>query len=64
MPKGIANHLVYHRCKDGQLRRIQPVYFRLEDRKFHREAWYCNVCKYGQWQPLKENGDIVASTSS
>ena len=60
MPKGQANHLVYHRCQDdGELRRIQPVYFRLEDRKFHREAWFCGHCLYGQWIPLKENGDKI-----
>jgi len=57
MPRGGANNVKYHTCPDGQTRRVEPVYFRLENsqggRSFQRQTWYCPVCRYadGLWSP-------------
>jgi hypothetical protein len=47
---------VTHTSKDGQVRHVEPVYFReLVDqtgkRQFVRKAWYCCRCGYGSWAP-------------
>jgi len=53
MPKGDGN-IVEHKCRDGETRRIEPVYFREVDpqtgkRHFVRRAWFCYRCGYGDW---------------
>jgi hypothetical protein len=42
-----------HICKDGQVRRVEPVYFReVNDQgklHFARRAWFYGHCGYGLW---------------
>lgn len=57
MPKGGIRRIVEHKCKDGQVRRIEPVYFRSVDeqtgkRVFKRQVWFCGHCGYGDWIPI------------
>lgn len=61
MVKG-ENMAVYHICKDGQRRRLTPVYFRDVDpqtgkRHFVRSAWFCGHCGYGDFTPDKGGTD-------
>lgn len=57
MPRGGANNIRTHTCPDGQVRRVEPVYFQtrneLGNRVFKRESWFCYVCRYsdGAWSP-------------
>jgi len=56
MPRGGIRHILEHTCKDGQVWRIEPVYFRESDpqtgkQHFVRKAWYCGRCGYGDWKP-------------
>jgi len=53
MPSGGAHNVRNHTCKDGQERRVEPVYMRDYDssgkRYFKRVAWFCGHCGYGSW---------------
>ena len=57
MPRGGAHNIRVHNCPDGQERRVEPVYHRLENssgqRSFERVTWFCYVCRYsdGAWAP-------------
>jgi hypothetical protein len=64
MPKGGIRRIVQHKCKDGEIRRIEPVYFRdfnkfTGNRHFVRKAWFCGHCGFGDWQPLTKNGNAT-----
>ena len=57
MPKG-DSQAKFHKCKDGQVRRLEPVYFRLVDeqtgnRRFVRQAWFCHHCGYGDFKTIE-----------
>jgi hypothetical protein len=48
---------VKHTCKDGEVRHIEPVYFREVDpqtgkRRFLRRDWFCGHCGYGSRVPV------------
>lgn len=53
MPLGGAHNVKMHICKDGQVRRVEPVYFReVNDQgklHFARRAWFYGHCGYGLW---------------
>jgi len=57
MPRGGANNIRVHTCRDGQVRRVDPVYFREQTqpgkRNFKRMTWFCYMCRYsdGVWEP-------------
>lgn len=60
MPRGGIIRIVEHQCTDGQVRRIEPVYFREVDpqtdkRHFVRKLWHCGHCGQGDWKPLDKN---------
>jgi len=61
MPQGDAQAR-FHTCPDGQVRPIEPVYFRIKNemgnRIFKRISWFCYVCRYadGTWAP-EEKGE-------
>jgi len=65
MPRGGAHNIRVHKCPDGQERRIEPVYFRLENqtgnRTFQRVTWFCYVCRYsdGTWAPDSEPANSI-----
>lgn len=57
MVRGGIRRVVRHTCTDGEVRRIEPVYFREVDpqtdkRVFVRRAWFCAHCGYGDWAKL------------
>jgi len=53
MPRGGVRRIVTHMCRDGQERRVEPVYMRDYDdqgkRYFKRVTWFCGHCGYGLW---------------
>ena len=60
MPRGGPRNIKTHTCPDGQVRRVEPVYLRLESadagkRIFQRMTWFCHICRYsdGDWEPTK-----------
>lgn len=57
MPGGGVRNIIRHKCNDGVVRRLEPVYFREVDdqtgkRRFVRRAWFCYNCGYGGWMPV------------
>lgn len=64
MAKGGIRNIVQHLCKDGEVRRLEPVYFREVDaetgkRRFVREAWFCGHCGYGDFTPIENRAQEV-----
>jgi hypothetical protein len=58
MPRGGVRRILQHKCNDGQVRRIEPVYFQesvpgTDKRRFIRRAFFCYKCGYGSWQPVE-----------